>query len=521
MKKGVIINQDDSCLYHYIGRVLDTNPPTAEDFEKFPLQYKDSGVTDYFICLNGAVAVYPSKVMTSYIDKYHQRLENGMAVDYTGNIAASAAHYLFEVLGIDHIAIQIDGFRKIGINPWVSFRMNDFHYYNEKTAITLSEFFHSHPEVRRVKFHPEFAQGCSDNAYDYMHDSVREYFLAFIDEALDRYDPYGIELDFQRELVLFSMGNEYRGIEIMNDFIRKIDGVVHKYEGKYGHEIKIAARVAGDVQINFDFGLDVMQWVQEGIVDTVILAPRFESTDTDIPVRLWKTLLKPYGTEIVVGLDTYLQPAPGMKPRMPSIETFAATAVSSYSQGADKLYFYNYFRNNIHDLLSDETEFSEDPTLHTGDNRIYKTVINKLASSEDALTLNRHHMITIKDSLPIWKRNTNYPLTNRAANQLPLKFNRDGSFKLFVGEIPDGAELTLRFGVENHDAALSSLPRVFVNSEACDYIGEADDPRWYPEGRLLCYNIPKSAYLEVICPYIIVSGETVIRYVDTLIKVKK
>ncbi len=520
MKKGIIINQDDSCLYHYIARVLDTNPLTAEDFEKFPLQYKDSGVTDYFICLNATVATYPSKVMTSYVDKYHQKLENGEAVDYSTALAPAAAHYLFEILGIDHIAIQIDGFRKIGINPWVSFRMNDFHNYHEKTSVTLSDFFHSHPEMRRVKFHPEFLQGCSDLAYDYMYDAVREYFLTFIDESLDRYDPYGIELDFQREMTIFSMGNEYRGIELMNDFIRKVDGIVHKYEDKYGHEIKIAVRVAGDIQINFDFGLDVMQWVQEGIVNTVILAPRFESTDTDIPVRLWKTLLQPYGTEIVVGLDTYLQPAPGMKPRMPSIETFAATAVSSYSQGADKLYFYNYFRNNIHDLLSDETECSEDPSLHICDNSIYKTVITKLASTDGALTLNRQHMITMKDTLPIWKRNTNYALTNRAANQLPLHFKRDGSFKIFVGEIPEGAELTLRFAVEEHEKAISDLPRTFVNSEACDYIGEIEDKRWYPEGKLLCYNIPPSAYLDVICPYIIVNGETVIRYVDVFVKVK-
>ncbi len=201
-----------------------------------------------------------------------------------------------------------------------------------------------------------------------------------------------------------------------------------------------------------------------------------------------------------------------LKQLMVEIETFAAIAASAYSQGADKIYFFNYFRNIIHDPLTDDIECSEDTSLPFMDKRIYKTVISKLGSFEDTLTLNRHHIITIKDRLPLWKRNTNYAAEkrteNRAANQLPLRFNRDGSFKLAVGKIPEGAEVTLRFAVDDHDAALASLPRVFVNSEACDYIGDVDDPRWYPEGKLLCYNIPQTAYKDIICPYIIVSGET-------------
>ncbi len=41
---------------------------------------------------------------------------------------------------------------------------------------------------------------------------------------------------------------EYDGVEIMNEFMREIDALVHKYEGKYGHKIKMAVRVAADIQ---------------------------------------------------------------------------------------------------------------------------------------------------------------------------------------------------------------------------------------------------------------------------------
>ena len=50
-----------------------------------------------------------------------------MEVDYTENVVCKGAHHVFEVLGVDHIEEQIKSFRAIGINPWLTFRMNDIH----------------------------------------------------------------------------------------------------------------------------------------------------------------------------------------------------------------------------------------------------------------------------------------------------------------------------------------------------------------------------------------------------------
>ena len=148
------------------------------------------------------------------------------------------------------------------------------------------------------------------------------------------------------------------------------------------------------------------------------------------------------------------------------------------------------------------------------------TVHHKFGDPDEIMKLNRRHIISIKDRLPQWKRSANFPVENRAAPQGPYTFNRNGSFKITVGEIPEGAELTLRFAVEDGDAVRRDTPRVFVNSEPCEFIGIEKDERWSRSENTLSYRIPKTGFGFDICPYIIVNSLTKVTYMDVLIKVK-
>ena len=506
--KGIIINRDLHGILNEAGVV----PTTAEQIRNFPMQFAGTHVTDYFLDLCDSIAVFPSKTRTSVLDKYYQKIENGKPVDYSDDNVCKGAHHVFEVLGIDHIEEQIKGFREAGINPWISIRMNDIHFRNLETCATLTDFYHEHPEVRRVKFHPEFRQSNADYAYDYAYEIVRKHYLDFIDESLDRYDPYGIELDWLREVFVFSIGGEYEGIEIINQFMRDIDEIVHKYEKKYGHEIKFGVRVLPDIQLNFDFGFNVMQWVQEGIVDLVTLAARFESNDTDMPIKLWKTMLNPYDVKLAACIEMNIRPTLVHEAICPNMETFAACAATAYSQGADYIYFYNYFHQIRSGNFDRDAELSTDPDAHIGEKYMYWSVINQLGNPETVMKMNRRHIISIKDVLPMWKGKRGY-------NQLPVVFNRDASFKICVGDIPDGAELTIRIGFEDSEKAVADPPKVFVNSELCTYIGAEDDPRWHEGGKLLSYSIPKSAHRGNMCPYVIVKEEMKAVYVEIYIKV--
>ncbi len=508
--KKIVINQDCTCMLSWVAKYAKEGTLTPRDFVEFPKQFKGSQVTDYVINVDSA---YPSDVRGGFLHKYHQKIENGKPVDYSENRMAFAAHYIFEVMGIDHIAIMINGFREIGINPWISFRMNDIHGLREETSMAKSDFFHAHPETRRVKFHPEYTYTDADHAYDYTHESVREHYLAYIEESLDRYDAYGVELDFQRECEIFAEGYAYDGIELLNDFMRKARALTKKYAEKYGHEIKLSARILPDIQNNLDFGLNVMQWVKEGLVDTLILTGRFESTDMDMPINLWKTLLEPYNVELLAGVDQMMRPYPTHKPIFCNIENHAASAASAYSQGADGIYFYNFFHVNLHDRMTPDLKFCFDPEKGFINADVYWTVINTLGDPEAVQKINRHHVVTYKDRTPFWKRYCN------GGQQLPQTFWRQGGFKIHTGEIPKGARAIIRFSVEN-DLLLDAIPQVFVNSEECKYIENIKDTR-LSENTLMCFEIPQSAYRQIACSYIIVSKTVTMNYSDIKIIVNE
>ena len=516
--KGVIINQDCTSPF---SDVLKNGPCTVEQLKAVPHQYEGSQVTDYMICLCDGIACFPSKRWTSTIEKYHQKIENGQSVDYSNERFPKSAHYVFEELGLDIFAMQIEEFKKIGINPWLSFRMNDCHSRHLETFWLHSDFYHEHPEYRRVKFHPEFLQTNTDRIFDYAYKEVRDYYLGLIDEALERYDPYGIELDFMREIELFAIGREHEGIEILNGFMHDVYNLLKKHESVRGHELKLAVRVAPDIQINLDFGLDVMKWVQDGLIDMITVCARFESNDTDMPIKLWKRLLAPYNVQLVAGLEMGISPniECGYNILLPNIETFAACAMNAYSQGADKVYFFNYFKTEVTSLIPKDTPFSTDPNAHYGAPGIHMTVHHKFGDPEEILKMNRRHIISIKDRLPQWKRNPSFPCENRAVNQIPFTFTRNGSFKITVGQIPKGAELTLRFAVEDGEAVRKDIPRVFVNSEPCEFIGFEKDERWSRSENTLSYKIPESAHGFDICPYIIVGGLTKVIYMEVFVKV--
>ncbi len=513
MKKGIIINSDSDGILKYIG-LSDIPPVSVQDIEDFPREFDGSQVTDYFICVTEQLTTFPSERYTSYYSKYYTKTENGVSVDYKTHRCANGAHIVFDVLGVDHNKIMIDGFRKIGINPWISFRMNDYHDRNTegKPEFNIPDFYHEHPEYRRSQYPVGFGVGFEDRAFDFAYPEVRSYVLGMIEESLERYDPYGVELDYQREITLFSHGMEYDGVEIINGFMREIDALVHKYEKKYAHEIKMAVRVAADIQTNFDFGLDVMQWVREGIVDMVIPTGRFSSNDNDIPVKLWSNMLKPYGVILAPGIEPNLGAYRGAATRLPNIETFAAFAANAYAQGADKVYIYNYFRSNIHQHFDKNAPFDFDPTKSFMALPTYWTAINTLGDPDAVMRMNRRHIITYKDRKAAWINN------GGISQQLPATTSYTCGFKLFVGDIPENAELTLRLGVKDTERAAANPPRVFVNRGECKYIGTELDER-FAGGAVLCYSIPKEVHSKQLCPRVSVNEVTEFTYVEIFVKV--
>ncbi len=494
--KGIIINQDDSTIMWSFGVDL----PTYEEIEEFARQYGNTHVTDFFIDMNAHMAVFPSQIWNSYLGKYHEMMEEGTFsnLDEWHQKALLGAHHVFETLDTDYVGIFHDVFKEVGINPWLSFRMNDVH--NQSTQLQLeereptlfiSDFFYEYPHLRRVTHHSFVSY--FDGAADYAAPETRKYYLSLINEALNRYDTYGIKLDFQREIWLWSIGGEYEGIEILNQFMRDVDDLVAIYEEKYGHEIKIAVRVAPDPVTCEDFGLDPITWAVEGIIDMIIVGSRYDNNYSDIPVRLWCSIMHPYDVEVVMNIEYgNLRSYFGGQNGGHTIETFAALASQAYAQGADKIYLYNYYLGVGNRFGADEDKIVTDEPMFNLIHSMagYWNAITSLGSPKKLLEFDRRHILTYNDILPVWK-------DYEDAAVLPAKVSANAReisyFRIPVGPVSDGTKLYLKFSTDDKTLA-ENPPVVYVNSELCTFKSFSRCDGTYTKNRVMVYEIPESVY---------------------------
>ena len=146
----VFINED---WCHYIW-TRENQEVTEKDLKDFIYQYKNTSITDFLFNVNGTVSTSPSKVLETFVDKYLKKEEHKIAVDYT-NTFAKRAYDIYVNKNLDMYGIWIATCKEIGINPWLSIRMNDIHLNMEKVEVRKStmvedfknEWTSSHREV--------------------------------------------------------------------------------------------------------------------------------------------------------------------------------------------------------------------------------------------------------------------------------------------------------------------------------------------------------------------------------------
>ena len=248
---------------------------TPEDARNFILQYKDTQITDFFVCLGASGAWYDSENGDNIIETYKRWVAEGKTGDGETNVVVSSARLVkdfYETYGTSLQAVWLDTLREIGIHPWISIRMNDIHEAGAEDSILHSDFFRANREKNRAS-HRESA-GYYDYALDYMFPEVREHYLEVVGEALRRFDMYGIELDFMREIYSLGVGREYEGIAVINAFMRSVYALVKEAEIRLGHEVKVAVRLPDTPEKALRFGFDFFDWTENGLVDVITVTPR-------------------------------------------------------------------------------------------------------------------------------------------------------------------------------------------------------------------------------------------------------
>jgi hypothetical protein len=418
---------------------------TEEYLRDFIRQYRDTQITDFSLNVNGRLSSFPSKVLQSFSDKYPQKTENGKAVDYSDSFAR-LAYNIFIEKNLDMYQIWIDSLREINIRPWISVRFNDCH-----TGLFLTEFYNRNPNLRRVNYRE--ACGYFDNCFDYSHSEIRTMMTNYIREAMERYDVYGLEIDFTRELMSFKPGFETQGIAIMNRFMGDVKSILQEAGRQHGHNIKLSVLVNASPETNYNSGFDVTQWAADGLIDIVVALPRWETVNADIPVQIWKKLLTPYGVKFAAGHQILLSPYPGGKVAPSCVDTVIGNTATYLTNGADFTYLYNYMDHT--ETLLPNSDFEQNALKKENLKKIFRTVGDK----QLACNSRRRHVLTYNDYPDYWERIT---------ARLPIECHKKEGFesaRVPVGEIPTEAEVYVIMGVSAKELLGKDDFEIYVNCQ--------------------------------------------------------
>ena len=186
--RRLYVNQDNHQFY--LHRAEDMTEAGCEELVDY---YGSTGsVKGILFCTNVQRALYDSDVWERFRD-----------IDDPDPLVKNLR--LLAQRKVDQFGVWLRRCREIGIEGWLTMRMNDCHgldcVYHGRTDIWIckwpSEMWRKHPELRRAPYRSERSW---EGAYNYLLPEVQEHHLALVREILDKWkrDMYGLELDWNR-----------------------------------------------------------------------------------------------------------------------------------------------------------------------------------------------------------------------------------------------------------------------------------------------------------------------------------
>ena len=475
---------------------------TEEVLKDYIYSFKGTQVTDFMMNLNNTISTADSVVLETFADKYLRSEENGIPVNYKNTFAASA-YSLIKEKKIDMYKVWIDTLNEIGINPWISIRMNDCHGNMFETEIRKSSYVDAHPEYH-IASHRE-RTGYFDKCVDFNHREIREQKLRYIDEMLDRYDVYGIEFDWMRDTYFVQFGLEGGARQVMTDFMNDIFAIVEKYEKKYNHKIKRLFISPSEPNLLIERGMNIFDFIEK--LDFITIISRWETSDTNMPIELWKQLLRNTNVQLGGGQQLLFRPFFERKEATVSVEMAFGEATANLSRGCDFVYLYNYMDAGVAE--GEIADWIYDRSIRNDNHR--PLMFNNIGKLETLLNQERSHVVTYSDFCTYdFRRNP----------KLPMKFSGNGAYqtvKIPVGDLPENAKLKLILGIEQTEKISPEDISVFVNAERCEYIDTIKiEPRIY-EKECFVFNI-KPKNLKIMYAEIKIPKKCEIHYVELNVK---
>ena len=480
---GICINEDIAHFY--------ANHP-HEDMSRegcaalvdFYAQFPD--VAALLFCVNVQRALFNSRSWERVYDGYDpdagaaqpvlQWLEDRVDRELTlGSQGRYWIHnlWLLEQRGVDHVECWLARCRQHDIEGWLSMRMNDLHFNDIPAAFWHCSFWRQRPDLWVVP-HDETGSG---RAFDYGHAEVRQHHMKLIRELLERYDLYGLELDWIRTMPYFAAGAEEQGRQILTDFIAEVRQLADAAAARLGHPVQIGARVPSCPEAGRALGLDGITWAREGLVDQLVLSSLVWVVEFDMPIAAWRrelgalpvSLAAQFGTSSIAFPAAQERGADAAVPATP--EYMRGAAAAAFDQGADRVYLFNhcYF----------ESEFAR--------RERYCRILESIGSPAALAGKARRHALTYAEiAAPDESPRAALPAALRAGETTTLELNS--------GPIPDLEWAALVLGFDDRDKSPQPLDlEIQVNGARCSYLAVVSPGE--PPGDLPAMASPRMSFI--------------------------
>lgn len=466
-KNKLFVNADTELLYYvYVSNKANTNS-FERALKSYAKGYAKKGITDFLATCFCQNSFFPSKIMPWAGNKFYQKEENGVKVDYTEHERIKCLVDIYSNIKSDPFEILIKEFKKHKINAWLSVRMNDSHCQLEETSFLRSELFYQAKKngwtVNQSAFSPYF-----ENCLDYGVKEVRDRMLSYLIEILDKFDVDGIELDFQRELFCFDYLNNKNCHLIMTEFIEKLRIYASQKEKERGHKIKIGVRLCGDINNNKIFGFDVKTWIEKGLVDVVVPTSRWENTDSNLRIEEWKQMIANGPVELMAGIEYFL-----FQPYVNNVKTIKGFASQYLDAGANGIYLFNWFRTRQGKKKITKKEIDSIKKIKVslynqefGSNEKEKKlrkIWRACSNVKNAKSGERRHVMTFQEDCVV-------PKGKQAFRPLPCELRGEKTFTMQTGNCYNNA-CTLYVGIERGGKIESAI----IDKKRAVYLGETQN----------------------------------------------
>ncbi len=198
-------------------------------------------------------------------------------------MAANVRHLMATCGG--PLTALIELFRQARMQFFPRVRMNS-HYDIDPATPGFGRFRRENPDLLIGRPGESIPAGSTEDGLktglNYAFPEVRVHMAGVICELFERFDVDGVELDFMRHPGFFRPEEAYANRYLMTDLIRHVRHSMDSMAATRGRAIQLAIRVPPTLADSARIGLEVAQWMAEGLVDLIVVGGGFIPYETPI-----------------------------------------------------------------------------------------------------------------------------------------------------------------------------------------------------------------------------------------------